>query len=111
MPTTKKPQDRKPKKDTWFIFDAAGEVFTLPPATDGLAGISGRVMRDAMMSGDEGEVRLGFALLEACGAEPEAIEALYDKPALEMVKVLAAWMQHSEVTAGATLGESPRSST
>lgn len=91
MPTT--PQDRKPKKTGTFTFKAAGKTYTLPPASKGAEKVPGRVMRDALLDGDEGETRLGFLLLEACGAKQEAIDALYDLPAPAMLKLMGQWMQ------------------
>lgn len=91
MPTT--PQDRKPKKKTAFTFTVGAKSYTIPLASKGAEKVPGRVMRDALMGGDEGEAKLGFALLEACGAKQEAIDALYDLPTPRCMKILADWMK------------------
>lgn len=91
MPTT--PQDHKAKKATSFTFEAAGKKYTIPLPSVGAENVPGRAMRDALLDGDEGEARLGFLLLEACGAKQEAIDALYDLPTPAMLRVIGEWMR------------------
>ncbi len=92
MTETKQPQDRKPKKAKHFTFTVGEVTHSLPPASDGVENISGRALRDASMGGDEEQLRLGFSMLEACGAEQAAIDALYDLPASKMLENIRAWM-------------------
>lgn len=91
MPTT--PQDRKPKKATKFTFTVGSKTYTLPLASKGADKVPGRVMRDALMGGDEGEMKLGFALLEACGADPKVVDVLYDLPMPRCLKILGDWLK------------------
>src|SRR5690348_10508827 len=122
MPTT--PQDRKPKAGGPYKFKAKvterddnGEMvekvktFTLPSAAEGAAKVPGRYLRDASMNGEEGQMALGFATLEATGAAPEAINALYSLPVVEMMEHLEAWMRHKAKPEDASVGESSGSST
>lgn len=90
MPAT--PQDRKPKKVTRYTFTIKGKSYSLPLASKAAENIPGRVMRDALMGGDEGEMRLGFTLLEACGADRATVDAIYDLPSPECVRVLGEWI-------------------
>ena len=109
MATPKKPQDRIPKKSSGFTFDHDGETFTLPAPTEALAKIPGRALRDAFMDGTQGEMKLAFHAVEAVGADPAAIDALYAKPAPEMTEVILAWFRGAEVE-GASLPQSSSSS-
>lgn len=107
----KTPQDRKPKKSAEvYTFTAKGKRYTLPSAEDAATKVSGRFMRDAVMKGDEGEMALGFATLEAAGAKQEAIDALYDLPVGEMLEHLGAWMSFKAAPEDASVGESSGSS-
>lgn len=90
MPT--KPQDRKPKKATKYTFTVKGKTYSLPLASKGAEKVSGRVMRDALMGGQEGEMRLGFALLEACGAPQATVDVIYDLPVPACTRILAEWL-------------------
>lgn len=105
------PQDRRPKKKTTtkakltkYEFTIDGETYTLPLATKGAEKLSGRVMRDAFMD-DDGEMKLGFALLEACGAAQAVVDMIYDLPAPECLKVIAGWMRFGDGD-GASLPQS-----
>lgn len=89
MPTT--PQDRKPRKVTRYTFTANGVEYSLPLASKGAEKISGRVLRDAAVS-EAGEARLGFVLLEACGAKQDAVDAILDLPAPECLRILGEWI-------------------
>lgn len=93
-----------------FTFEHDGETFEIPSALTKYGEVSGRLIRDAYMDGDSGEMRLGFTLLEMVDADPAAIEALYDKPAPEMLDVFRAWMRFRPTEEDADLGESSASS-
>lgn len=108
MATT--PQDHKTKAKPFTFTGKDGKVYKLPLASKGAPEISGRAMRDAVMDAEMGEMKLGFALLEACGAAPEAVDALYDMRSAEMLEVIGAWLQHGDGD-GASLGKSSSSST
>lgn len=79
MPKT--PQDRKPK-DAAYSFtvtdDGKARTYHLPAAETAVPKLSGRFLRDAYMDGEEGEMRLGFAMLEAVDADEGALDALYE---------------------------------
>lgn len=109
----KTPQDRKPKGDRYQFtatVDGKPKTFTLPSAAEASTKVSGRFLRDAAMKGEEGQIALGFATLEAAGATEAAIDALYDMPAPEMLEHIGAWMQFKASPEDASLGESSGSS-
>jgi hypothetical protein len=92
-PTTRKaPQDRLSKAVDGFTFKCAdGKTHVLPWATTARTILPGRYLRDAAMDGIEGQMRLIFASLEAVDADPATIEALYDLPADDMLKIAQDW--------------------
>lgn len=106
MSDIKQPQDRK-QKVTKFSFTAAdGTEHTLPLASDGASKVPGKFTRDAVMDGDDAaELRLSFALLEACGADQKVIDALYSLPNKQMLETLGDWMTHGDGK-GATIPQS-----
>lgn len=107
MAAPRKPQDRKPKaveEPTEFTFEHNGETFTLPPAQTIADRVTGRMMRDAVMEGEEGQLRLSFFMLEQLEDSEEAINALYEKPGSEMLQLVEAWMKFKPKD-GVTLGE------
>lgn len=117
----KQPQDRMPKATApkFYTFTAKvkgddGKVKTvthqLPLAEDAVPHLEGRALRDATLAGDAGELRLGFQMLEACQAKPEAVDALYSLPAPEMLEHIAGWMNFKPSEEDASLGESDSSS-
>lgn len=118
MPTT--PQDRKSTADVRnYTFEATvrdkdgkprKRTFSLPSAADAAANVPGRFLRNAALNGDEGEIALGFATLEAAGAKQEALDALYDLPSAEMLEHIQAWMSFKAEPKDASLGESSGSS-
>ena len=117
MPAT--PADRKPKTPSGFTFDAVvrdddgkprTKTFALPPGETAVPKIPGKFLRDAYMDGDEGQMRLGFAMLEAVDADQGALDALYAMPAPEMLEVIQAWMTFKPSEEDASLGESSGSS-
>jgi len=111
MTAPRKPQDRKPAKTAGFTFTGKdGKIHALPLASVGAEKLSGRVMRDAFMEGGAGEVKLGFTLLETCGAPKATIDALYDLTAPETLKVLEDWMSFGDGL-GTSVPQSSGSST
>jgi hypothetical protein len=110
--TAKKPADRKPKQEddpATYEFDWDGTHYRLPPPDSAVDQIPGKVLRDAYMDGDEGQMRLGFAMLENVAAEPGTVDALYAMPAPTMLEHIQSWMELRAGTAEATVGESLRS--
>lgn len=104
MTEPKQPTDHKAKPAPYKFEDAAGKSHTLPFASKGAEKLTGRDTRDALMNGDVGQLKLGFVMLEACGAKPEAIDALYDLPNTKCLEILGEWMTHGDGD-GASLGE------
>lgn len=107
----KQPQDHKPKaeKDV-YTFRHDGKTYRLPPGETAAAKIPGRLIRDAALDGEEGQLRLSFAMLEAVDADPGALDALYSMPAPQMMEHVQAWMQFKPSEEDASLGESSGSS-
>lgn len=113
MTAPKKPQDHLPKHtddDDLYEFIWADTTYRLPPADRAINQIPGRTLRDAFMEGEEGQMRLGFAMLEHSDAG-DAMDALYEMPAPAMLDHLQKWMETRTRPDGATVGESSRSST
>jgi len=107
----KQPQDRKPKTTTdAYTFRHDGKTYRLPPGETAVSKIPGRFVRDAIMDGDEGELRLGFAMLENVDASEGALDALYSMPGPEMMEHVRDWMQFKPSEEDASLGESSSSS-
>lgn len=110
MPAKKQPQDHKPKQSNvpaWRQFVGVdGETYTLPAdAMKGLKKLTGREFREAL-EGGEAEARMGFRLLE--GSEPDegVLDALYDLPVPETVRIIGTWSQSAQGANGATLPQS-----
>lgn len=107
MSDIKQPEDHKPKPKKFTFTGDDGKKHTLPFASEGAENIPGKLTRDAIMDPDDdaAQLRLGFAMLEACGAPQEAIDAVYAKPTTGMLEVLGAWMEHGDGQ-GATVPQS-----
>lgn len=107
MTEAKKPEDHKPKARKFSFTSEGGKRFTLPLASAGAEQIPGKVTRDAVMNPDDeaAQLRLGFAMLEACGASQDALDAVYEKPTPAMLELLGAWMHHGDGE-GATVPQS-----
>lgn len=93
-----------------FTFEHDGKTYGIPSGSTKIDEVSGQIIRDAYMDGDAGEMRLGFTLLDLVEAEPGAIEALYAKPAPEMLTIFRDWMRFRPSEEDATPGESSASS-
>lgn len=93
-----------------FTFEHEGKSYEIPSALTKYDEVPGELVRDAYMDGEPGEMRLGFTLLEMIDAEPGTLEALYSKPAPEMLEIFRDWMRFRPATKDATLGESSASS-
>jgi len=106
MTAPRKPQDRKPKVGApeTFTFEHEDVTYTLPPVESVAAIVPGRTMRDAVMDGEEGQLRLAFFMLEKLDGAEDAIDALYSKPAPEMLEVVQSWMTFKPA-GGVSLGE------
>ena len=107
MTAPRKPQDRKPKAvdlPTDFTFEHDDVTHTLPVVETVAATVPGRTMRDAVMGGEEGQLRLAFYMLEKLDGAEDAIDALYSKTAPEMLQIVEAWMKFKPA-AGVSLGE------
>jgi hypothetical protein len=100
----------KPDPGQMFTFEHDGKTYSLPSGATKIDEIPGRLVRDAYMDGDAGEMVLGFTLLEKVDADPAAIAALYDKPAPEMLAIFRDWMRFRPSPEDATAGESSASS-
>lgn len=105
-PARKTPQDRKPKatEPGGFTFEHDGDTYTLPAPSEALTQIPGRALRDALLDGEEGQLRLAFRCVEATDVTDETLDALYDKPAPEMTAIIMDWFRSADAS-GATLPE------
>ena len=107
-PARKAPQDRKPKAVEGFQFTGAdGKSHTLPHPSDGLKLLPGRAFRDALMDGEEGQLRMAFRCLELVvdkDADKVTLDALYDLTAPDMIEIVGTWFSSADPS-GATLGE------
>lgn len=112
----KQPQDRKPKQPQRFTFTGAdGKQYKLPPSEEGAQKIPGRYMRDVSMAKGETEraqanLALGFATLEASGADEATLNALYDLPMNTTLEVVGEWMDYGADETEVPAGEDPDSS-
>lgn len=107
MTAPRKPQDRKPKvveQPQEFTFEHGDVTHALPPIASVADLVSGRMMRDAVMGGEEGQLRMSFFMLEKLDGAEDAIEALYSKNATEMLEIVQAWMKFKTPN-GVNLGE------
>lgn len=95
MPAPKKPQDRKPKaaKDAQTFVGADGKTYRLPAPTTALQNMSGRDIRDALLSQDKTqEAALAFRILERCNPGQDVLDALYDLPLTDTLRIIGRWM-------------------
>lgn len=108
----KAPTDRKPKAKAAkvYTFRHKGKTYQLPSGETVAEKIEGRYLRDAAMDGEDGALRLGFAMLEKVEGTPGAVEALYSMPAGEMMEHVFAWMNFKPVEDEPSVGESSASS-
>lgn len=106
MAAPRKPQDHKPKAEAAavFTFEHDEKTYTLPPVETVAKRVSGQMMRDAVMDGDEGQLRMSFFMLEQLEDSKEAINALYSMPASDMLPLIEAWMKF-KAPSGVNLGE------
>lgn len=87
------------KKAEGFTFTHGDETHSLPPASEAAARVPGKFMQDAIMETDDAaEVRLRIAMLNASGATPEALDALREMPASEMMDIVLRWMGESRAS-------------
>lgn len=93
-----------------FTFEHGGTTYWLASGETKALEVPGRFIRDAYMDGDEGEMRLGFKLLEMVDAESGALDALYDMPSPDMLNIIRDWMRFRPSVEDASLGESSASS-
>lgn len=101
---------KKKPDEQMFTFEHDDKTYELPSAVTKYDQVPGRLIRDAYMDGDDGEMRLGFTLLEMLDADEAAIEALYDKPAPEMLAIFRDWLTFRPSGEDVSLGESSASS-
>lgn len=106
----KQPQDHK-RKDApaLYEFEWEGLTYHLPPPDAAVEKVSGKALRDAYMDGEQGQMRLGFIMLEHVEAEPGTLDALYAMPAPMMLDHIQKWMELRADDEAATVGESLRS--
>jgi len=104
----KAPQDHKPKAVDGHQFTGAdGKSHKLPHPSEALALLPGRAFRDALMDGEEGQLKMAFTCLELVvdkDAGKVTLDALYDLPAPDMIEIVGTWFASAD-TSGATLGE------
>ncbi len=103
MPAPKKPQDHKPAAHT---FRVGRKTYTLPSPVEAVKNMSGRDMREVLMGGQQGELTVGFRLLEASDPGEDLLNALYDLPAPECLAILGEWMRSARDEDGTTLPQS-----
>lgn len=72
-----------------------GKSWTLPLISSCRGNLPGRELRNASMNGEAGMITYMFKLLEVSGADPDAIEALYDLPQDEMLDVMQDWSNYA----------------
>ena len=101
----KRPSDHQVKAKP-FTFMHEGVRHVLPPASDAMGKVPSRAFRDAVVDGGQAEIKLGFLCLEACGAKPEAVDALYDKTVVDLNRILGSWMTAKQPDGAATIPES-----
>ena len=106
----KTPQDRKTADDL-YRFTVKGKSYTLPSAEAAAPKVDGGVSMDAILNPDDdmAQLRLGLAMLNASGVEPEALAALRSLPTDEMLTAVGEWMAHKP-KGQASAGESSSSS-
>lgn len=93
-----------------FTFEHDGKTFEIPSALTKYDQVPGRLVRDAYMDGDEGEMRLGFTLLEMVVTDEDVLDAFYAMPAPKMLTTFREWMRFRPSEEDADLGESSASS-
>lgn len=103
----KQPQDHQPKADTkpedGFTFEANGKTYSLPVVGEDAAGkVPFKYTRQLVMNPDDNIAQMAqtFALLDAVGADPEAIAALESLPTEEAVEITGGWVGESRRSAG-----------
>ena len=106
----KQPQDHKSKASDAYTFRHDGKTHRLPAGETAAGKVEGRYLRDAALDGEEGQLRLGFAMLEKVDASPGALDALYSMPAADMMAHIQAWMEFKPAEDEPSVGESSRSS-
>lgn len=110
----KQPQDHKPKSTSdAYTFRHDGVTHHLAAGETVATQLPGRFLRDAALDGEEGQMRLAFAMLEKVASSEGAVDALYDMPASQMLEHIQAWMEFKPTGDDgeeASLGESSRSS-
>ena len=94
MTAAKKPQDHLGKVEP-FTFAHEGVQYVLPPPSDSMGRVPGRVLRDAVMGGEDQQAKLNFTILESVDADPAAINALYSKSVVDMSKIMERWLRSS----------------
>jgi len=102
----KAPQDHKPKaivEPTEVEFTIGEDTYKLPRLNSEIIGkIEGRIVEGALLDGEEGQIRMAFALLRAVAGYEKTKEALRSQPFPEMAQILLGWVEKS----GSKLGES-----
>lgn len=96
------------QKSKPFTFPAGGKIYTLPDPLTAAKKVDGRVFRDALLDGEEGQMRMAFKLLEGGSVPKETLDALYHLPGPRMLEIVGKWMQRGDGVV--SLGESGSSS-
>lgn len=96
MADIQQPQDHLPKKATYFAFCVEGNEHHLPLASTAAEKVPGRAMRDAFLAGEEGQMRLGFLMLEASGVDSKILDVIYDQPGPKTLEILSDWLEFGD---------------
>lgn len=116
-PAVRQPQDHKPKTSSRpkakavsneatepdFEFEHDGHVYSLPFAARYVQSSSGGAFMDALLDeSGQSEVRLAMLALQSAkdDIEPDAFEALRDKPMADFLEVVGEWMSAAQVEPG-----------
>lgn len=93
-----------------FTFTHDDVVYELPAAAPYMSATDGGSFMDAMLEGEQGDLKLSMLALKAArdDIDPKAWEALRAKPLPEFLETVGGWLT---ATVGADLGESDSSST
>jgi hypothetical protein len=97
------PQDHLPKLSKDVTITIGEKDYLLPRLNADIVNkVPGGVVEAAMLDGEAGEAKMGFALLRAVDGYEETKEALRALPFSDMLTHLLEWLKSS----GAPLGES-----
>jgi hypothetical protein len=94
-PPRNTPPEPSIETGTDFVFTIGDATYHLPPVQTAIATLPGKYLRDAYMDGANGDVRLGFAMLENADVDEAIVAAIYDVPGPRMLSIISDWMQYT----------------